>query len=129
MQTLNCKQRKTLAKNISTYCAQIFPGEGGKCRLAAHIGVSPQAVAQWIKGARIPTFENLYQLSRLFRVSMHELCGMKLPGNLDTKTASYEAILLLTEQQKKSHRQQSNRKKSTQIMRMATDVIKAEFAE
>lgn len=127
MQTLSHKQRITLAKNIGAYCAKTFPGGKSECRLAERLGVSPQAVAHWMKGTHIPTLDNLYQLSLVFETSMHELCGMKLPCDFDAKTASYEAILLITLQQKSSHQQHHARKKNTKIMRMITSALKTEL--
>lgn len=129
MQTLNHKQRKNLAKNINAYCAKVFPGTKGEHRLAERLGVSPQAVIYWMKGTHIPTLGNLYQLSLVFETSMHELCGMKLPGDFDIKTASYEAILLITQQQKTSLKQCHPNRKSTKIMRMITSSLKTELAE
>lgn len=43
-----------------------------KC-LANTIGVSNQAVYNWLNGKTLPTLENLFQISRILHVSMDEM--------------------------------------------------------
>ena len=45
-------------------------------KLAERIGVTEQCVNNWRHGSRLPDYYNLYELGKIFDVSMDELFGM-----------------------------------------------------
>ena len=77
MYHLPARNKEILFEKIRHYKEQCFPGPGGGQRLADAIGVLPQTVSYWLNGSRTPTFEQLYRLAILFRVSPLDLCGAK----------------------------------------------------
>ncbi len=77
MHHLPARNKEMLFEKIRHYKEQCFPGPGGGQRLADAIGVLPQTVSYWLNGSRMPTFEQLYRLAILFRVSPLDLCGFK----------------------------------------------------
>ncbi len=92
MYRLPARNRKALVKNIRHYKNLHFPGKGSGLRLADEVGVPPQAISNWLKGTRLPTFMQLYRLAKVFDVSPLELCGIHEEGGYSRKTA-HVAIL------------------------------------
>ncbi len=65
--------------------------------LAAHLGVSRQAVSKWEKNLSYPDTENLLALAALFGVSSDELAGIKQESSEPTEQ------MIAEEAQKKKH--------------------------
>lgn len=48
----------------------------------------PQAIYKWQRGKSLPSVDNLYALSRLFRISMNEIL---VPASYDTDSSEQQA--------------------------------------
>lgn len=68
------RNKKILIQKIRYYKDLHFPGKGSGMRLADEVGVTPQAISNWLSGKRLPTATQLYRLAKVFDVSPLELC-------------------------------------------------------
>lgn len=71
-------------------------------QLAARIGVSRSMVSLYENGSRLPSFETLLRIARVFHVSTDYLLGVESVGHtLDAKDltpSQYQAVLEIIEQ-------------------------------
>lgn len=96
MITFTKRQKKLIGKNIRGAMENTFPGKGRGRRLARILGVSPSLVSQWANGKKTPTILNLYRLTKIFGVPLHQLCGLPKEKNIRTKNLAAATIKRLT---------------------------------
>ena len=64
--------------------------------------VTPQSIYHWFRGRNLPTIDNLYALSELFRVPIDEMvCGNRKERTAKQEKASSQIILVYYEKLKK----------------------------
>lgn len=79
---------------ITRCIKRLADSEPSKSAFARKVGATPQNVAQWTNGAKVPTLETLALIADVYGLSMDALFGRdELPGGLaDDETAVVEAM-------------------------------------
>lgn len=126
-----------LAKNIRKFRDIHFSGRGGTKRLADLAGVTPQALSQWMRGARKPSPARLYALSRAFGISVQELCGLprppqprslkRLPDIIRGRVMAVDALLLLLRKYRQALASTKDGGKAARIFREFRAVVEQEL--
>lgn len=122
-------QRRDLGRKIRDYKEKSFPGRGGGNRLAAHLGVTPKLLSQWISGAKEPTMIQLHSLAKIFGASMQQLCSIPKIKKAKGHVTGLEMILDVTELYKAMRAKKTNRKQEMQIGKCVKSVVHNELKD
>lgn len=81
-------------------------------QLASLIGVARVTISQYENNARKPTFDNMIKLSRVFGISLDEICGLETTKTIDVSMLNekqIEAVTLFIECLKESGNERNHR--------------------
>lgn len=93
MASFTQKQKKLIAKNIGKSIDKLGINDDGVHHLAHELDVSPATVSQWVHGKRTPRLEHLYRMSKIFNLSLQQLCGLPKPTSKRTSELASDIII------------------------------------
>ena len=79
---------------ITRCIKRLADSEPSKSAFARKVGATPQNVAQWTNGAKVPTLETLAHIADVYGLSMDALFGRdELPGGLTEDEAEVVGLM------------------------------------
>lgn len=93
MASFTQKQKKHIARTIRIHTAKFHANGDGIQHLAHKLNVSPSTVSNWAQERRTPRLEHLYQMSKLFSIPLHQLCGLPKPPPKHTSKLASDIIV------------------------------------
>lgn len=129
MSYFTAKQRKKLGEKIREQKSKVFPGKGGGSRLAERLGVTPQLLSHWIRGAREPSLMHLYHMTALFGISIQDLCGLSRVKRKNEKRQALGVVVEITNFRNRVSNNQKNKRKEQCALETLKSIICIELKD